>query len=199
LGGLIARASGQRCLPIVPDNSDYRAVHHDYSDGVHEVCFVDGGTGPSGGHFEPKCGPDYESLEHGIFGAELEEDKVSFSDMSACLVLILQWILGGKTLALVGARAAALAVYLDPVHNSKFGSNLAQIAASAGVTKACLSKSLIDFRDAVGLHLSAGKSEGARAKYRQTQINCVAAGNHSSVSRKDANLKRRAKLAGADV
>jgi hypothetical protein len=160
-----------------------------HSDGVHEIHYdIDAHQ------FEGVAHPDYESLEHGIFGAELKEDKVSFADMSAAFTLVLEWILRGNTLALAGARAASLAVYLDPVNCCKFGSNLAQIAIEAGVTKACLSKALMDFRDDAGVMLSAGKSQSARSVYRQTQRDCVAAGNHSSVSRKDANLARRAKL-----
>jgi hypothetical protein len=157
-----------------------------HSDGVHEIHYdIDAHQ------FEGVAKPDWESVFHNVDGEPIEEATVTWSDMSAAFVLILEWILKGHTLSLAGARAASLAVYLDPTHNSKFGSNLAQIALEANCTKAALSKALMDFRDDAGIMLSAGKSQGARATYQNVQRRLVHEHKHSS------DIKAAKKLAGA--
>ena len=118
-------------------------------------------------------------------------DTVSFSDMSACFILILEWMLKGKTLQIVGGRCAALAAYLDPVNSNRFGTSLTEIGKQAGCSRAALSAALVEFRDAVSIHLSNGKGSEARASYRATQIRAMEAGRHSSFSRKDSKSKRR--------
>jgi len=154
------------------------------SDHVHEIAYQNGKL-EGVGQF------DWDEVYRNVDGESPEEATVSMSDMSAVFSLILEWMLKGDTLQLAGARAAALGVYLDPVNNNRFGSNLSQIAEQAGCTKAALSKALIEFRDAAGIHLSGGKCSGARGVYRQTQIKSIAAGRHSSYNRKDLLSKRQ--------
>jgi hypothetical protein len=172
--------------------SDYRAKHQEFGDGIHSITYVhpDGEREDEKGYFDRTVEPDWESIYHNCDGESVEESSVSFSDLSAVFVLILEFILGGETLTLSGARAAALAVYLDPVHNSKFGSNLSEIAREANCSRAALSKSLLNFRDAIGVHLSAGKSHGSRSTYQEVQRRCIKAGVHSSTTRKDLRSKR---------
>jgi hypothetical protein len=134
--------------------------------------------------FEPTTGPDLESIYHNCDNESVAHTMVSMSDAAACFSLILEWILKTGSLQLAGARAAALACYLDPVNNNRFGSTLSQIAEQASCTRAALSKALLDFRDSAGIHLSMGKLSGSRQKYRDTQIKCLEAGRHSSQVRR---------------
>ena len=126
-------------------------------------------------------------------GDERVPDSVPFADMSACFVLVLEWMLTGKDLRMVGGRCAALAAYLDPINSSKFGTNLAEIAKNCGATRASLSKSLVDFRDSVQIHLSNGKRACSRQVYRDAQASAVKAGCHSSVTRRDRISNRDTK------
>jgi len=153
------------------------------SDHVHAIAIQDG-------RIERVGQFDWDEVYRNVDGEEREETAVSFSDMSAVFSLILEWMLKAETLQLVGARAAALAMYLDPVNNNRFGSSLLQIAEQAGSTRAALSKSLIDFRRAAGVHLSMGKGSETTDSYRACQIKSLEAGTHSSFNRKD--LKQQA-------
>jgi hypothetical protein len=135
---------------------------------------------------------DYDEVDRQL-GHEPEEDTaVSMADAAACFSLILEWCLKAETLVLVGSRCASLAIYLDPINNSKFGSNLAEIAETAGCTRAALSKALLGFRDASGIQLSAGKVSGSRPTYRASQVKAIEAGRHSSTTRRDLKRKRTA-------
>jgi hypothetical protein len=158
------------------------------SDGIHKIHFDN-----DAGQFEGVVDFPYEEIDRAL-GFEPEPDSaVTWADMSAAFCLVIEFILGGETLTLAGARAAALAVYLDPVHNSKFGSNLAEIAREANCSRAALSKSLLNFRDAVGVHISAGKPHGSRSTYQEAQRRCIEAGVHSSTTRKDLRSKKASK------
>jgi hypothetical protein len=163
-----------------------QSFHEDAGgDHVHEVGVVDNQLARIS-HF------DYDEVDRNL-GFEPEPDStVTMSDAAACFSLILEWILKGETLHLAGARAAALAIYLDPVNNSKFGSSLAEIAREADCTRAALSKSLIDFRDAAGVYLSMGKRSDARKTFRSVQVEAIEKGTHSS-------FKRQKKIADAKV
>jgi len=165
------------------------SLHADYGDGLHETATEDQ-------QVIRTTSFNYDSIDEANGWHEPGEapmpDSVSFSDMSACFILVLEWMLKGKTLQIVGGRCAALAAYLDPVNSNRFGTDLTSIAKSAGCSRAALSASLIEFRDAVSIHLSNGKNSEARASYRQTQIRAMEAGRHSSFSRKDLRHKKPA-------
>jgi hypothetical protein len=157
--------------------------HYDNGDHIHDTSIEEG-------HLIRTCGFDYDEVERQL-GNEPEQDStVTMSDMSAAFSLVLEWILGADTLAMCGARAAALGCYLNPTHNNRFGSHLAAIADQAGCTRAALSKALITFRDSVGIHLSAGKLSGTRSTYREAQIKSLENGTHTSLVRKDLRSKR---------
>ena len=68
---------------------------------------------------------------------------------------------------------------------SKFA-NLSEIVQATLITKASLSKSLLNFRDSIGLRLCAGKRDYSRDVYRRAQKSAVAAAVHSSCKRKTA-------------
>lgn len=161
----------------------------DLSDHLHDSVFVSGDF-ESGdpGHFERIADFDWESVCHNVDGESIEDSKVSFSDMSAVLSLIIGWALGGETLLLAGARLASLGVFLDPIHNAKFGKNLSEIAREAGCTRQALSKSLVGFRDACGIVISGGKLHGSRAKFSRIQRDLIADGKHASDTRKAKKL-----------
>jgi hypothetical protein len=78
------------------------------------------------------------------------------------------------------------AIYLDPVNNFKFGKTLSEIATNAGVTRAALSKALMNFRDDAAIKLGIGKRSGYRETCRKVQQAAVKAGVHSSFKRKDS-------------
>jgi len=128
---------------------------------------------------------DYDAVDRGIGWKETETDTVTFSDMTAAFVLILEWILKGRNLEAAGGRAAALSVYLDPVHSTKFGNNISEIARQSGVTKQALSHALMEFRDSVEVLLTAGKLGSTRSTYREVQYKNIEAGTHSSFNRRD--------------
>ena len=168
--------------------SDYRAPHRAFGDAVHDSTYVyadenDPGYVDKVEHF------NYDEVDRnlGHFEPEDQDSMVTMSDCAAALSLVMEWALKGDTLASVGARCASLAIYLNPTHNSKFGSTLAGISREKGApSRAALSRALMDFRKDAGVFLSMGKASEARNSYRQTQIKCMANGTHSSFSRKDS-------------
>jgi hypothetical protein len=162
------------------------------SDGVHQIHYDN-----DAGQFERIEHFDYDEIDRNLGSFEPEPDStVTMSDAAACFSLILEFCLKGDTLASVGARCASLAIYLNPTHNSKFGSTMAEIAREAGSpSRAALSKALMDFRSDAGIFLSAGKRSEARGSYRAAQIKSLEAGTHSSFTRKDSRSKKRAKRA----
>jgi len=97
-------------------------------------------------------------------------------------------------LKIVGAKVASLLCYLDPTNAPHGRTTLDTIAKQAGCTRALLSKRLLELRDQVGIHISMGKGARTRDRYRKAQEFAVAAGCHSSNTRKDKNEERRAKL-----
>jgi len=129
--------------------------HVDLSDHVHQLATEDD-------QIVGVCDFDYSEVDRGLGWAKDSEGMVSMSDCAAALSLVIEHCLQAQSLTLAGAEPAALAVFLNPVHNCKFGRTLSEIAKEAGCTRAALSKSLINFRDAAGVHLSMGKLSGSR-------------------------------------
>jgi hypothetical protein len=111
-------------------------------------------------------------------GAEPIEILIPISQRSAGLIKILQWLLRSQDFAFCDAKVAALSALLDPV-NSPYR-NLSQIAREAGISRATLSKAVLDLRDSHGIRLRMGKSESARIAYRETQLRLVQLGRHAS-------------------
>ncbi len=100
--------------------------------------------------------------------------------MSAAFSIVLDWITSsrGPDVRIPASRAYALAFLLWP-ETSKF-SSLSEIAVACGLTKAAVSKSLLDFKDQSGLTISAGKGHYTRGKFRVAQNAAVAKGSHAS-------------------
>ena len=156
---------------------------HIASDGIHDI-------GVESGRFTRTYDFDYSEIDRNLGFEPEAEAGVAMPDVAACFSLILEWILKADTLQTAGARAASLAVYLNPVDNAKFGSNLAEIADNAGCTRALLSRALLSLRDQAGIYLSGGKRSFARDSYRKAQLAAVEAGVHSSASRKDRKTRK---------
>jgi hypothetical protein len=95
---------------------------------------------------------------------------------------ILDWIGRSRDFGFGGAKAAALATLLG-CGNSPFR-NLSQIARAAGISRATLSKAILDLRDSDGIRFAGGKMDSAREIYRQTQFELVRLGKHASVKTK---------------
>ncbi len=133
---------------------------------------------------------DFDEIDRNLGFSEPDdqtEHDISMSDVGAAFSLILGWICASDTLTGAGARAAALLTYLDPV-NSRFES-LADIARDAGLTRATLSKALLELRDQAGVNLSMGKLAGTRSTYSTAQREAVSKGTHCSATRKDTKAK----------
>jgi biotin operon repressor len=157
------------------------------SDHLHSI-----GRGADGS-FERTADFCYDEIDRNLGWAEDMPDTVTFSDMSAAFSMILGYLCQDNhcpnrpaNLAHVGARAESLLFLLDS-NQSRYKS-LADIGRAAGLTRAAISKALIELKDQVGLMLSAGKGHFTRATYRQAQIEALEAGRHSSQVRKQKEL-----------
>jgi len=142
-------------------------------DRIHSSGFGEDGSA------EPITDFDYDALD----GAQPDEN-VAYSDMVAVFCLIVAWLTRSKRnkdLLAIGARASALQFFLDPTR-SEFKS-LADIAASANMTRASLSKALLNLRDESGLKTwQCGKLHSSREVYSRVQITI-----HASGARKATN------------
>jgi leucine-zipper of insertion element IS481 len=148
------------------------------SDGIHNNLGID-----NEGHIEPSVGFDYDEIDRNVFDVEDEEETVSFSDMAAALALIVGFACASPDLKLVGARIAAIGVLLDPINMPHNRRTLADIAREAGLSRACVSKWMIDFRDQIGTSLTVGKRSSARAADRAGQVAAIERGTHVSFVR----------------
>jgi hypothetical protein len=139
-----------------------RHVHREHGDGLHPLAVNEDG------HLEPFSEFDYDSVD----GTKPPAETVEYADMLAAFCLILEWINSAqkvRDLSAVGSRAAALLYFLRPTQSS-FRS-LEAIAVFAGVSRAGLSKSLLELRDEIGLRSwTLGSPESARETYRQAQL-----------------------------
>jgi hypothetical protein len=116
-----------------------------------------------------------------VFGVEPEEDDtVSFSDMAAVRSLVVQWACASPDIKYVGGRIAAIGVLLDPTNLAHNRRTLADVARETGVTRAAVSKWVLDFRDQVGTSLTVGKRSSVRAKNSAGQLAALERGTHSS-------------------
>jgi transposase-like protein len=116
--------------------------------------------------------------------------------MSAALALILNWVCSSPNLTYCGARAAALLCLLDPINAPHHRDSLANIAREAGVTRAAISKWIVQFREEADISLTVGKLNSTRETFRNAQLEAVANGTHAGQVR---NAKRIARLSGGDV
>jgi hypothetical protein len=147
----------------------------------------------SSGKLEPTTDFPYDAVDRSCFGIEASDEKVSFADLSASLSIILGWI-GGRQYSTqsnndayirsVAARALGLLFLMD-ANNSRFES-MADVARATGLTRAAISKMMLNLRDQLGVVLNfSGKRAGSREIFRQAQLSSLANGSHSSQTRKD--------------
>ena len=161
------------------------ASYQDLGDHLHSVGIVDG-------HSAKTCDFNWEEVYRNVDGEEPPETMISMADASAAVSTLLGAICDMRrtnhapNMASVGAKAESLLFLLDP-NRSRYVS-LADIAATANMTRAALSKWLRRLKDEIGLFLSAGKMEGSRQTYAKAQHAAVAAGCHAS-QRRRASVK----------
>jgi len=154
------------------------------SDGVHEVGHDQNGKITSIAHF------DYGEVDRRL-GFEDKDDMISFSDASAALALILQWMCGSSRngqqspIVSAGMRAHALLWLLDPTH-ARYQST-PEIAEAAGISRAAVSKCLMVLRDQLDGILPL-RGTGARENCRKAQIAAVAANVHASQRKREKQL-----------
>jgi hypothetical protein len=167
-----------------------------HGDHLHEL-----GLGQNG-HLERICQPDWESIFHND-GEGIEENTVTWADMSAAVSLLLGFCCGRSDkgddkLAIVrsGMRVNAVLYWLDS--NASRYNSLEEIADAAGVTKAAVSKSLMDLRKELGGILPM-KLSGSSDNYRKAQQFAVAAQEHSSFSRKDSKKRKASERISLDA
>jgi hypothetical protein len=87
-------------------------------------------------------------------------------------------------LNVIAGRALAFQFWLAPT-DSRY-QRVSQIAADCGLTKAALSKAVLQFADAMQVRLPVGKRKGTRQSFRDKQLALVAEHRHASDTRKRA-------------
>jgi hypothetical protein len=146
------------------------------------------------GHLEATTDVEdfYDEIDRSCFGVEDEEESVPFSDMTAALALIVDWSCDSKHPNIIASRILALQVLLSPT-NAKHGrTDLAAIARDCGITRAAVSKCLIEFRDEVGTSLTVGHRNSSRERCRQAQEYALKRGIHVSNTRKKRAAEKAA-------
>jgi hypothetical protein len=136
-----------------------------YDDHVHPIA-------SENGEFVPRVDFDYSALD-----PQAPEPLIPLSQATSGVTRILDWATELRDLKTNGARIAALSLLLGS--NSQYRS-LAQIARDAGVSRAIISRWLMQLRDSVGLKMTLRGTE-VREHCRQAQNALVAAGQHASV------------------
>jgi hypothetical protein len=147
---------------------------------------------------EPVSQFSYREVDR-LLGFEDEDDKISFSDASAAMALILQWMCGtsrgltkgnGKQSPIVSAGVLALALLflLDPT-NARYEST-PQIAEAAGVTRSAVNKALMVLRDQLGGILPL-RGTIARENYRKAQLAAVGGRHPFKLSKSEKQLAGR--------
>jgi hypothetical protein len=150
-------------------------VYKDIGDHLHEDLAFENDS------IVPTTDFQWDEVDRNVFDVEDEEDDtVSFSDMAACLALIVQWACASPDIKHVGGRIAALGVLLDPTNLPHNRRTLADVARETGVTRAAVSKWALDFRDQVGTSLTVGKRSSVRTKDSAAQLAALERGTHSS-------------------
>jgi len=139
-------------------------------------------------HLVRTTGLDYDRDFRNVDGEEPADTMISMSDASAAISILLGAICDTRktdhpiNMASVGAKAESLLFLLDP-NQSRYES-LSDIARTANMTRAGLSKWLLKLKDEVGCFLSAGKLSGSRQTYAKAQHAALAAGCHVSQRRR---------------
>jgi hypothetical protein len=127
------------------------------------------------------------------------EPLIPLSSAASALSRIFEWVGHSQDWRFAGAKIIALHVLLDPINGPY--RNLSQVARAAGISRATLSKAILNLRDLNGIRFAGGKSQLARQTYRETQLMLVANGRHASQkSRKEKTGENvpRGNLTGLD-
>jgi hypothetical protein len=153
----------------------------EYDNHIHEVGFGDNHEAV------PVTNPDdfYDRLDRRLNGENeppAEEDAVTFKEMASALAVVLDFICNTPHPNVIAGRALALQFLLPPTE-SRYES-VSQIAEDVKLTKAALSKAVIQFADAMNVRLPVGKRKGTRQTFKEKQLALVAEHKHASDSRR---------------
>jgi hypothetical protein len=134
------------------------SFHDDeHDDHIHDIGF-------EGNEAVPISNPDdfYDQLDRRLAGEEdaPQEDAVTFKEMASALAVVLDFACAGNHPNIIAGRALALQFWVAPTE-SRYES-VSHIAADVGLTKAALSKSVIQFADAMNARLPVGKKKSSR-------------------------------------
>jgi hypothetical protein len=137
--------------------------------------------------FEPTTGPDWQSIDYHCDGLLPEEETITKSDAAAVISILTGWLCHSygdapADIRTVAAKCEALLYWLDP-NQSKY-SSLTEIAEACQLTRAAVSKQLLNLKDQIGSCVSAGKMSSSRETYRDTQRRLVHEGRHASDTRR---------------
>jgi hypothetical protein len=149
---------------------------------------------------------DYDSIDESLGWEEDSEKPVEFADMTAAFSLLLSWMCGREdshrglskpSITGAGWRAHALLYLLDN-QNARYRS-LQEIATAGGVSKAMVSRALVDLREELGgIEFMPLKRSGSKESFSRAQKAAVAAGCHSRNTRHDSKAGRNSLDAVAD-
>jgi hypothetical protein len=167
------------------------AINQQFGDHIHPSAIIEG-------RIQRTIGFDYDEVDRNL-GFEPKEEMLTWADASAAISLILSWATGrGDTshhkeasIATTGARIHGLLYWLDPA-NARYGS-LQEIADAAGLTRAAVSKALVNLREELGGILPMKRS-GSSDVYSRAQKAAIKVGVHSSASRKDLKSRKQVVL-----
>src|SRR5262249_1136828 len=144
--------------------------YRDRSDGLHPHASEDGSRVP------------FTNFDFSVLDPQPETgDTVPIDQATGAFSEILAWALASDSLEHAAAKIAALSVLLDPT--GKFRS-LGAVAREANCSRALLSKALLELRDRFKLGQNF-RGNLLRDHCRQAQRDLLAAGRHSSQTRKN--------------
>jgi hypothetical protein len=175
---------------------EYHVEHQIISGHPHGSVHYDGGPGEA--NATGVVNFDYDAIDE-LEPIAPEDATMTWADASSAISLILGWCVGRDRapLQMIGARVCCLLALLDPINCSEGRRTITDIARESGFTKQSLSKALGEFRRSVGIHLTIGKSATASESYRAAARRSIAAGTHSSDTRRDKIAAAAARLGRA--
>jgi hypothetical protein len=145
------------------------------------VCDPFFATGLENDCLVPRVDFDFSLLD----GESEPETMISITQASSALVRVLDWLARSQNFASIGAKALALRALLGSPNNPY--RSVSKIAKATGISRAAISKSLLNLADQYGIRLNTGKLETSRLAYREAQLRALERRSHSSFRRNGAN------------
>jgi hypothetical protein len=135
-----------------------------YEDGLHSIAREDGALVPT-------IDFDFAGLD-----PQQPEPMIPVSQAASAVARILDWATELDNLRCNGARIAALSTLLNPTGRYR---SLAAIARDANISRAIVSRWLLDLKDRYGIKVSL-RGSLIRENCRQAQLASVKKGTHAS-------------------